>query len=93
MLARSPSIQALAPLARMYLAIPASSADLERAFSSAGFLNTCRESLSTETLEMQVVLRDWILEQYQEHDNDRAEIEDACARLVQTMLAAADENA
>ncbi len=52
----------LAPLARMYLAIPGSSATSESAFSSAGFLLDGRERLTTEHLEMQLIIRDQLAE-------------------------------
>lgn len=52
----------LAPLARMYLAIPATSASAEPAFSSAGFLLDGRERLTTEHLEMQLIIRDKLIE-------------------------------
>lgn len=52
----------LAPLARMYLAIPATSASAESAFSSTGFLLDGRERLTTEHLEMQLVIRDKLIE-------------------------------
>lgn len=51
----------LAPLAKMYLAFPASSADLERSFSSAGFILEGRERLQVRFLEEQVVIRDYLL--------------------------------
>jgi hypothetical protein len=52
----------LSPLARMYLSIPASSCSSESSFSSAGFLNEGRERLTTEHLEMQLVIRDKLIE-------------------------------
>jgi hypothetical protein len=54
-------LSTLAPLAQMYLAIPASSTGLERTFSSAAFLNTGRERLLPENLDAQVVIHGWIL--------------------------------
>jgi len=52
----------LHPLARMYLAIPATSASAESAFSSTGFLLEGRERLTTEHLEMQMIIRDKLIE-------------------------------
>jgi hypothetical protein len=52
----------LAPLARMYLSIPATSASAESAFSSTGFLLEGRERLTTEHLEMQMIIRDKLIE-------------------------------
>lgn len=46
----------------MYLAIPASTADLERSFASAAFLLEGRWRLKPRNLEMQVIIRDWLLE-------------------------------
>jgi len=46
----------------MYLSYAASNGDLERSFSSAGFLNEGRWSLLPENLEMQVVIRDYLLD-------------------------------
>jgi hypothetical protein len=60
----------LAPLARMYLSMPASSADLERSFSSASFLLDHRWRLTPMNLETQVVIRDWLLEQARTHTSD-----------------------
>src|SRR5271154_1541343 len=56
------TLHLLAPLARMYLALPASSADLERSFSSAGFILEGRHRLLVRNLEAQVVIRDYLLE-------------------------------
>jgi hypothetical protein len=69
----------------MYLAIPASSADLERTFSSAGFLNEGRESLLPGTLEMQVVLRDWLLEV---DDGDKDRLIEECEHLIAALMEA-----
>jgi hypothetical protein len=56
------SAECLKPLARMMLAIPASSASVERAFSSAGILTDGRERLVPETLEQLAIIRDLLLE-------------------------------
>ena len=52
----------LCPVARMYLAIPASTADVERSWSSAAFLSTGRARLLPKNLERQMVIRDWLLD-------------------------------
>jgi hypothetical protein len=51
----------LGPVARMYLALPGSSADLERSFSSAGFILEGRFRLLPRNLEAQAVIRDYLL--------------------------------
>ena len=55
------TLAVLAPLARMYLAIPASSADLERSFSSTGFILEGRSRLLVRNLETQAVIRDYLV--------------------------------
>jgi hypothetical protein len=67
---RAPILSPLAPLARMYLAMPAASADLERTFSSAAYLLEGRWRLRPANLEMQVVIRDWILEKARTYPAD-----------------------
>jgi len=61
---------ALAPLARLYLSLSASSADLERSFSSAGFLYEGRDRLLAVNLEAQVVIRDFLLELRRDSQDD-----------------------
>ena len=53
---------ALAPLARMFLAIPASSSSVERVFSSANFLELGHEQQSLQTLEKVAIIRDYTLQ-------------------------------
>jgi len=55
-----PVLQVLEPVARMLLGIPASSADVERIFSTTGFLLEGRESLSLMRLEQLSVIRVYI---------------------------------
>ncbi len=51
----------LATMARDYLAIPASSTESERAFSSSGLiLRDHRNRLSTDTMQALVCLKSWI---------------------------------
>ena len=60
--ATASTLSVLAPLARMYFALPASSADLERSFSSAGFILEGRQRLLVRNLETQAVVRDYLIE-------------------------------
>jgi hypothetical protein len=52
----------LYPLVRLLFATPASSASAERVFSSAGFLQSGRERLTTQHLKQLTVLRDYVLQ-------------------------------
>jgi hypothetical protein len=72
----------LSPIAMMYLAIPSSTADAERTFSSAGFVLAGRWSLLPRTLEMQVVIRDWILAQSDQNNDEHTAALDALIRQV-----------
>lgn len=63
------AIAILCPVARMYLAIPCSTADVERSWSSAAFLSVGRARLLPKNLERQMVIRDWILECARTHGN------------------------
>ena len=60
----------LSPVARMYLALPASSADLERSFSSAGFILEGRQRLLVRNLETQAVVRDYLVELERSHSKE-----------------------
>jgi len=67
------NLQVLADVARVYLCIPASAAQTERANSSASFqLGDFRHKLADDTLEMLVVVRDFI--QQPTFDNYSAEL-------------------
>lgn len=66
----------------MYFAVPASTADLERSFSSTGFILDGRWRLLPRNLEMQVVIRDWLLELQLSGENAMfAELEQLFASL------------
>ena len=60
----------LSPVARMYLALPAASADLERSFSSAGFILEGRQRLLVRNLETQAVVRDYLVELERSHTKE-----------------------
>lgn len=51
----------LRPVMQLLLSIPASSANFERLWSSAGFLHENRENMTPEHLMMLTVIRDWLL--------------------------------
>lgn len=60
--AAHPDLASIYPLAQMLFSIPASSAEAERCFSSAGFLlDTRRTRLSTEHLRQEFRVRQYIV--------------------------------
>lgn len=69
------AVSSLKGLARMYLSIPASSADVERTWSSAAFLATVRPRLLARNLERQVVIRDWILSVKRKHSDANGKVQ------------------
>lgn len=79
------AILVLCPLARMYLAIPASTADVERTWSSAQYLSVSRHSLLPKNLERQMVIRDWILELVRTHGDGTQAFKDAVNTFVQSL--------
>lgn len=80
----------------MYLAIPASTADVERTWSSAQYLSASRHRLLPKNLERQMVIRDWILEQTRTHGRHvqgfTAAIDTLVESLGQTVLPEEDAN-
>jgi len=50
----------LSMLVRGILSIPASTGRVERLFSSTGFIENGRENMSTDTLEMHAIIRDYM---------------------------------
>ena len=86
------AIAVLCPLARMYLAIPASTADVERTWSSAQYLSVSRHRLLPMNLERQMVIRDWILEQMRTHGKRVQGFTAAVESLGQTVMPEEEEN-
>lgn len=84
-------LELVSPVARMYLALPAASADLERSFSSAGFLLNGRWRLLVRNLEAQVVIRDYLLELQAATQSGDEYTEAAIARVAALEAAEADD--